>query len=190
MRQSDRQPNWLRIDANLPRIFPDAGAHVARCFWLQDILDRIPGHELLTEILYLSPSVELTQISKPAITGWQVKSCQIAMTRGIAYSVRLDPMIARVVTACNGRQQLGHLLQAVAIAAGEDLNVVVTRYLGVLRRLVTLGFLWPARHGFERSSAAAGSKPAQEMLEEGRLASAVPAETNEQGCDERKARSA
>ena len=191
MRQSDRQPNWLRIDANLPRIFPDAGAHVARCFWLQDVLDRMPGHELLNEILYLSPSVELTQISKPSITGWQLQSCQLTMTRGIAYTVRLDPMIARVVAACNGRQQLGRLLQAVAIADGEDLNVIVTRYLGALRRLVTLGFLWPARHGFEKDFVAADSKPTREMLEEERLATdVVVADMNVQGCDEKEALSA
>ena len=191
MRRSGRQPNWLRIDSKLPRNFPDAGAHVARCFWLQDVLDRVPGHELLNEILYLSPSVELTQISKPSITGWQLKSCQLTMTRGIAYSVRLDPMIARIVAACNGRQQLGRLFQAVAIADGEDPNAIVTRYLGAIRRLVMLGFLWPARHGFADISVAASSKPNQEVLEEGRLAAdVVAAEINAQGCDEKEALSA
>jgi len=191
MRQSDRQPNWLRIDADLPRIFPDAGAHVARCFWLQDLLDRIPGHDILNEILYLSPSVELTQISKPSTAGWQLKSCQLTMTRGIAYTVRLDPTIARVVAACNGRQQLGRLLQAVAIADGEDLNVVVTRYLGALRRLVTLGFLWPARHGFEKNFVVAYSNSTQDVLTEGSSAAdAVVADMNAQGCDEKEARSA
>ncbi len=191
MRRSERQPNWLRIDSKLPRIFPDAGAHVARCFWLQDVLDRIPGHELLNEVLYLSPSVELTQISKPSPTGWQLKSCQLTMTRGIAYTVRLDPMIARVVAACNGRQQLGRLFQAVAIADGEDLNVIVTRYLGALRRLVTLGFLWPARHGLEKEFVAADLKPTQEVLKEERLAAdVVVADMNAQGCDEKEARSA
>jgi hypothetical protein len=139
----------------------------------------------------LSPSVELTQISKPSIAGWQLKSCQLTMTRGIAYTVRLDPIIARVVAACNGRQQLGRLFQAVAIADGEDLNVIVTRYLGALRRLVTLGFLWPARHGLEKEFVSADLKPTQEVLEEERLAAnVVVADMNAQGCDEKEARSA
>ncbi len=167
MRRSDRQPNWLRIDAKVPEIFPDAGAHVARCFWLQDFLSRVPDLELLNEVLYLSPSVELTQTSQPTIAGWQLQSCELTMTRGIAYTVTLDPAIARVLAACNGRLHLGQLMQAVAMADGEDVDVVVTRYLGAIRQLVMLGFLWPARHGLESESAQEESESSQVALEEG-----------------------
>jgi hypothetical protein len=79
----------------------------------------------------------------------------------------------------------------VAIANGEDINVIVTRYLGTLRLLVTLGFLWPARHGLETYSVAADPKSTQEMLEKGRFAAdVVAAEKNVQGCNEEQARSA
>ena len=191
MRRSGRQQNWLRIDARVPEIFPDAGAHVARCFWLQDFLGCVPGNELLNEVFYLSPSVELTQTSKPTINGWKLQSCQLTMTRGIAYTVKLDPAIARVVAACNGRLQLGQLLQAVAMADGEDLDVIVTRYLGAIRQLVMLGFLWPARHGLRNESMLAESKPSQVALEEGHRAvevAAVAAQTQE--CNEAEALSA
>ena len=166
MRRSGRQPNWLRIDAQVPEIFPDAGAHVARFFWLQDFLGCVPDHELLNEVLYLSPSVELTQTSKPTISGWKLQSCQLTMTRGIAYTVTLDPTIARVLAACNGRLQLGQLMQAVAMADGESLDVIVARYLGAIRQLVMLGFLWPARHGFDSEAMHEKSKSNQLVLEE------------------------
>jgi len=173
MRRSDREPNWLRIDTKLPRIFPDAGTQVARCFWLQDFLAHVPGPELLNEILYLSPSVELTQTSKPTITGWKLRSCQLTMTRGIGYAVKLDPAIARVVTACNGRAQLGQLLQAMAIADGESLDVIATRYLPAIRQLVMLGFLWPARHGLDTKSVPAKSESSEVALPEEAAAAEV-----------------
>ena len=192
MRRSRRRPNWIRIDTELPRIFPDAGTHVARCFWLQDFLARAPGHELLNEILYLSPSVELTQKSRPAITGWKQVSCEFAMTRGIAFATKLDPEIARVVASCNGRLQLGQLLQAVAMADGEEFDVVVTRYLGAIRQLVMLGFLWPLFHGLgEEESMGADSKSSQIMPEAERHAAEIlTAAAQAQGCDEKEAHSA
>ncbi len=191
MRRSDRQPNWLRIDAKVPKIFPDAGAHVARCFWLQDFLSRVPDLELLNEVLYLSPSVELTQTNKPTIAGWQLLSCELTMTRGIAYTVKLDPAIARVLAACNGRLRLDHLMHAVAMADGEDVGVIVTRYLGAIRQLVMLGFLWPARHGLESESVHEESEPSQVALEEGdHAAEVITVAAQARGCNEEEARSA
>ena len=181
MRRSGRQPNWLRIDAKVPEIFPDAGAHVARCFWLQDFLGCVPDQELLNEVLYLSPSVELTQTSRPTIAGWKLQSCQLTMTRGIAYTVTLDPAIARVLAACNGRLQLGQLMQAVAMADGESLDVIVARYLGAIRQLVMLGFLWPARHGLDREGMREEADSSQVMPEEGHPAAEVAAVVVEAG---------
>ncbi|MCZ6889133.1 MAG: methyltransferase [Gammaproteobacteria bacterium] len=168
MRRSEAQQNWVRVDSELPRIFPDAGVHVARCFGLQDFLNRVPGSDLLNEILYLSPSVELTQTCKSTMKGMKLQRCEITMTRGIAYSMTLDPAIARVVTSCNGRLQLGQLMQAVAMEDGEELEVVVAHYLGAIRRLVMLGFLWPARRGtLGTVSALEESKPGQAEPEAG-----------------------
>jgi methylase of polypeptide subunit release factors len=186
MQRAERKPNWLRIDAKLPRVFPDAGAHVARCFWLQDVLDRLPDYQLLDQVLYLSPSVNLVQTSRPSITGWKVFSCQLTMTRGIAYTVKLDPTLMRIVAACNGRQQLGRLFQTIAIANKEDLQIVVSRYLEAVRRLVALGYLWPARHGLDESSEPLNSETVQHLSEDGQNA----AGTNTQGCDEEQALSA
>ncbi|HEY5624597.1 MAG TPA: methyltransferase [Gammaproteobacteria bacterium] len=81
MRRSERSRNWVRVDSNLPQAFADAGAYVARCFWLQDFLDSVPGFELLNEIVYLSPSVELEQTSVPSSAGWKLKRCELRMTR-------------------------------------------------------------------------------------------------------------
>ena len=191
MQRSSRRPNWLRNDVKPPKIFPDAGAHVARCFWLREFLDRVSGTEILNEALYLSPSVELTQTSKPTITGWKQQSCQLTMTRGVAYSVTLDPTIARVVIACKSPQQLGRVLQAVAIANGENLNVVVKRYIGALRRLVLLGFLWPVQLGRDQRSVIETSEPDQAAQEErshaGHLSIAV---ADAQEYDGKEARSA
>ncbi len=181
MRRSNRHPNWLRIDAKVPEIFPDAGAHVARCFWLQDFLGGVPDHELLNEVLYLSPSVELTQTSKPTIAGWKLQSCELTMTRGIAYTVTLDPAIARVLAACNGRLHLGQLMQAVAMADGEDFNVIVARYLGAIRQLVMLGFLWPARHRLDREAVHEESESNQVVLEEAHRVAEVAAVAVEAG---------
>ena len=191
MRRSDGRQNWLRVDAELPRIYPDAGAHVARCFWLQDFLAGVRGAELLNEILYLLPGVELAQTSKPTINGWKPHSCQFTMTRGIGYVATLDPAIMRVVAACNGRLQLGRLLEAVAAADGEDLEVIATRYLGAIQKLVMLGFLLPARHGFNEDSKITDSKSDQLALDAGcHAAEIICAATHAQGCDEEEARSA
>ncbi len=179
MRRSGRQPNWLRIDAQVPRVFPDAGTQIARFFWLQDFLATVPGHALLNEVLYLSPSIELTQTSKPTITGWKLQSCELTMTRGIGYAANLDPAIARVVAACNGRLQLGRILQAVAMADGENFDAIVAGYLGAIRQLVTLGFLWPARHGIEMESELADPQLSRAALEEGLRAAKAAAATIE-----------
>ena len=121
MRRSGRQPNWLRIDAKVPEIFPDAGAHVARCFWLQDFLSRVPDLELLNEVLYLSPSVELTQTSKPTIAGWQLLSCELTMTRGIAMLLRIKSNVLPS-TAANMSPSINSMLSMPFSAALKRAN--------------------------------------------------------------------
>lgn len=154
MRRVARRPNWLRFSATAPRFFPDAGRHVAHCFALQDVLDSLRGMELLNAVLRISPSVEFTEKSKPSSMGWRPQSCRFAMTRGIAYTVDLDPALARLVVACDGRRRLGRLMEARADDTGIRLDVFVRRHLDTIRRLVTLGFLWPVRHRPEPRSAA------------------------------------
>ena len=137
--------NWFRADDAPDKMLGPAGDAVLQSFELHDFLEAAQADEgLLRRRLRVSPDVRWEQRLEPTPEGWSLAESELRLTRGLTYSGRVDPFVARLVARCDGERELGALLEEMAIALGKDAASVAPACLDIVRRLVERGFLLPA----------------------------------------------
>ena len=112
MRRRDGD-NWFYYEHDAPPMRGPAGDSILLGFAQLDFLQGAPRDEdLLTARLVRSPDLRLHQECEPGERGWQVVDARLQLTRGLAYSCVVDPLVAGLVAACDGTRTLGELLVA------------------------------------------------------------------------------
>jgi hypothetical protein len=87
--------------------------------------------------------LRLIRQATPGNKGWIDDSVQLKLTRGLTYTGNIDPFIANLVIDCDA-PPLGALLMKLAQdMGGADPAAIAGPLAGIVRGLVTKGFLLP-----------------------------------------------
>jgi SAM-dependent methyltransferase len=145
MRRSSGHANWFRADDAPEKMLGPCGEHIVLGFELRDFLETVRDDStLLNTGLRVSPDVRLERQCVPSAEGWVEEAVQLHLTRGPAYSGRIDPYVANLVIGCDGERRLGDLVAEMAASLGVDPANMISTVCGVVRRLIERGFLLPA----------------------------------------------
>jgi SAM-dependent methyltransferase len=158
LRRRDSDAVWFRAwDAPRQLVGP-GGEAVLRAFAAQDFLAERPGDDaLLAARLRTAPEARLEQHCEPGDAGWRVSGATLRLARGIAYSARVEPLMAELVGRCDGVRPLRDVLAELTPAWRTNPSGVVAAALPGVRSLAELGFLLPA--GDEPDRAVPGPRP-------------------------------
>ena len=120
------------------------GDAIVQGFALRDFLESVPDDaQLLAARLRVSREARLNRLLEPASGGWADVSTELCLARGLVFSGSVDPYVANLVAACDGRKPLGELLAEMVASLGKnpvDLGPALCR---VVRSLIERGFLLP-----------------------------------------------
>ncbi len=142
MRRSKGRRNWFRADDAPEKMLGPCGDHIVQGFELRDFLETVRDDStLLNTRLRVSPDVRLERQSVPSTEGWAEQVVQLHLTRGLAYSGRIDPFVANLVIGCDGQRRLSDLVADMAASLGADPVSIASTCCGVVRGLIERGFL-------------------------------------------------
>ncbi len=145
MRRISDRANWFRADDAPEKILGPCGGYILRGFELRDFLETVRDDAaLLNTRMRVSPDVRLERQSVPSAEGWVDAVADLHLTRGLAYSGRIDPYVANLVVACNGQRILRDLLANMATSLKVDTGSITSTFCNVVRGLIERGFLLPA----------------------------------------------
>jgi hypothetical protein len=130
--------NWVRAYELPTAGRRPAGEQIERLFDAADWLAG--GPELANERLTLSPTARVEQAVELRDGGWTVEKIEMRLEDGLDFSALIDPMIAHLVVALDGRT-LSEVAASLAKREGADPAAFVTRATEVARGMYELGFL-------------------------------------------------
>lgn len=87
------------------------------------------------------PELEVEQVVKSAAGGWSIDGCSVRLTEGVGYSFAIDPTLAAVLLALDGRVTVDGAITAAAQQVGVPADRLRPSALLLVRRLYELGFL-------------------------------------------------
>lgn len=144
MRRASGRANWYRFDDAPQKTTAPCGDHIVRHFELRDFLATVKDDPaLLSARLRAAPDVQLERHYKPSDEGWLEVPIQIHLNRGFCYSAALDPYVANMVLACDGKKPLGELMVQMASALGKEPSEIASNFCKIVRGLIERGFLLP-----------------------------------------------
>ena len=144
MRKREGGTPWFRAESATQDFAMPCGDHLGATFELADFLAAHPETALLDVPLRVAPDVVLDDRSRPTADGWETMQRQLRQTAGLRNEGDVDPAVAAIVAACDGRRRLGDILASVAATSDVDLDAMVRAALPIVRRLVEQAFLLPA----------------------------------------------
>jgi hypothetical protein len=141
--------NWLREEVlSLDRL-ESAGEHTLRIFAAQDFLEGLRGeHELLRARFALADSLRLEQTMAGGGGVFAVEGRTLHLGEGFGFSAGVDRYTAALLPYFDGEMELVEVLAHAATGVEldeEERERFVPAALPVVRRLLELGFLVPAR---------------------------------------------
>ena len=148
-RRSNQGKNWLRIDDSLRKVRGDVGHDILLLFQLQDYLASTSDEALLGTAFQIVPQLRLRQEFKPDDGAWVGRFAELVRVRGMSYSFNVDFHVAGLVAQCDGRSKLEDLLKDLVPRLGENSDVITSKVIPIIRKLVEGGFLVP--EGIPRS---------------------------------------
>lgn len=144
IRRSDARVNWYRAVDGPERMLGPCGDAILQCFACGEFLETVRNDtDLLEQPLTVSPDVQLERRFAPHSSGWQEDMTRIHLTRGLAYSVAIDPYVGALITECDGTRRLKDLLTHMAVSLGSDPAEISTPFCAIARGLIERGFLLP-----------------------------------------------
>src|SRR5262249_1355769 len=115
-------------------------------FALRDFLEaNRSDRELLDARLSHADHLSWAPRYQVSPSGWSAVASQLRLTDGLRFVSNVDPAVAAFVARCTGEQPLGAALAQLAAATGQEAERLITGLLPVVRRLVELGYLVPAK---------------------------------------------
>jgi len=147
LRRNSKSSHWSRIDKTLPGMSLDSGEYIERIFQIHDFLNQTQKDRiLLNQRLRVNPHLRIEQQNAPESDDSQTNvSSRLLLTQGIGYQVNGDTAIVDIVMHCKPKIKLRKLLKKIAIRQKRSPEEFITTYLPACRRLIGLGFLWPAK---------------------------------------------
>jgi SAM-dependent methyltransferase len=144
MRRRSRGNNWFRADDGIETMLGPCGDQILRGFEIQDFLEcSVDNATLLGSVFLLSPEVRLVQQKMPCGNEWVLEVAELHLSRGLSYRGEIDPFMERLLIGCDGSRPLEDLAGEMAVSLGEERERVITAVCGMVRHLVSRGFLLP-----------------------------------------------
>ncbi len=144
MRRRAVGPTWFRAEEAPQDLVMPCGDHLGAVFELADFLHALDDRQLLATSLAVAPDVVLDERARPSADGWLVTERRLRQTAALCHQGDVDPGVAAIVAACDGRRTLGDVLSEVADAAGVSTADVGAAALPIIRRLIEQAFLLPS----------------------------------------------
>jgi Methyltransferase small domain len=147
MRKRAEGPAWFRAEEATQDIVMPCGDHLGAAFELADLLQAHDDDALGAIAFRVAPGVVLDERMEPNAEGWSVVSRRLRQTTGLCHEGDVDPAVATIVGACDGRRTLVDVLSSVARGADLEFADVAAAALPIVRRLVEQAFLLPVSDG-------------------------------------------
>ncbi|HEY6030877.1 MAG TPA: class I SAM-dependent methyltransferase [Gaiellaceae bacterium] len=131
---------WFR-SVEVPDGPRDAGgAHVELLFRNQDALAGLDDEALLERVALVCPHTVFEHANRSGPGGWTTVEAALAVRGGIAFRAPLDAPSAALVAELHPSRRVREVVEAAAAKRGEPLEEFTQPALGLVRRLLELGF--------------------------------------------------
>ncbi len=137
--------SWVRAEELRPEAIGPSGAAVEGLFAARDFLAGL-GHEraLLVQIFSLADH-RLEQVERRQEGRSVSEPARLLLEGGLPFAGTIDGPGLEVLSRVDGKRRVGAILEEVSDALGLDRDAFTAVVLPIVRRLVELGFLVPAR---------------------------------------------
>lgn len=117
-----------------------AGRQVQRVFTAMGAGEST-DESVLATVFAPVPELEVEQVVKSVAGGWSIDACSVRLTEGVGYGFAVDPTLASVLLALDGRLTVDEAIGAAANQVGVAVEQLRPAALLLVRRLFELGFL-------------------------------------------------
>jgi SAM-dependent methyltransferase len=131
-------PPWLEI-REMPPVHGPSGETIARVLEARDTLARLDDQALLDARVALVPDAKCLVTQRPSTSGWERESSELRLTRGLAMTVRLDPVGTAMAGYLDGGRPARDAIAAFASAVGVPPDALMAEVPPLLRRLIEMG---------------------------------------------------
>ena len=146
MRKAESHHNWFKVDDAPKRMVGACGSDVERVFALREFLETHPKDVDLLEIsFHIDSAVRLSQQFSADRGSWMGEEAQMYRLKGLTYKGCVDPYFAGLVSRCDGRRSLRHLIEELARVTGQEVHGIVQQVVPMVRTLVEQSFLIPGK---------------------------------------------
>ena len=137
--------NWVSFGETPEKMAGPCGDEIPRGFERRDWLAARRGDDaaVMAATLRVSDHAQLDQESQPDDGEWATSAMRLRLAQGFTYAAQVDPFVARLVAACDGRRSLGEVADELAVAMGRPADEVRAAAAGVARAMVERGFVTP-----------------------------------------------
>lgn len=142
-KRADDRPGWFRAEDAAQDLAMPCGDHLGAVFELADFLDGHDDDALAGVAFAVAPGVVLDERLTPEGPGWRARTRRLRQTAGLGNEGDVDPVVAALVGACDGRRPLRDVLVEAADGSATSVETLAAAALPIIRRLVEQGFLLP-----------------------------------------------
>ncbi len=143
MRRRDGGVNRFRCDP-MPTVVGDCGDTIEEGFQRHDFLEtHADDHLLLDARLRRADSLLWEQTRVPGRLGWLLQDSSMSLSRGLAYSGKVDDSIANFLVRCDGSTRLRTHLERLARDAKRPFGDLAPAFLALVRQMIDVGCLVP-----------------------------------------------
>lgn len=136
--------NWTRFEEMDDNVEGEYGSGFSKGLAGFDFLDAHADEaSLLSARLRRMDGLELVTVHKADDHGWQGARTTLRQTQGLCRSLPVDGGIASFIVGFDGEQSVEQRLAALGAELGAPPEQLAGEVLGVVRRMVELGFLEP-----------------------------------------------
>ena len=143
LRRREAGPNWVRADEIPGKLVDSCHEHILRVFELKDHLLGLGDEELLEQAFKLVSDHRLRQTLALREGDYVVEEAELELSGGLRFRGMVDPYTLHLLRRCDGQHALSDVVAEMASRGGADRDQLASAVAGVVRRLVSLGFLVP-----------------------------------------------
>jgi hypothetical protein len=144
LRRRTTAQNWVRADDLPGNPAEPCGEQIQHIFRVEDYL-RTLGDDarLLDHAFSVAEGQRLRQTLVPLGTEFVVEEAEVELRGGLAFRGTVDAYGVHLLRQCDGRRPLREVVTELARLGGVDVDALATTVTGVVRRLISFGFLLP-----------------------------------------------